>query len=197
MWKRLLNPTNGRSCEKNWPQIHTDETDQTKDKSRASKLFIPLIRLIRVNLWPMFFHSFSRGWDLDFCARPCLMEVPVAAREKRNAFPRNPKIDKIVNDYLDKLHDARLKDHERVPGVAVAVRWNTKIVHLNCYGYANLETGAKITPDTVFDLGSLSKQFTAAAAYNLVIHNQLDIRRHNGRGFAPPHVRTSGIRRHL
>ncbi len=103
------------------------------------------------------------------------MEVPVASREKRNAFPRNPKLDKIVNNYLDKLYDAGLKDHERVPGVAVAVRWDKKIVHLNCYGYANLETGAKITPDTVFDLGSLSKQFTAAAAYNLIIHNQLDI----------------------
>ena len=99
----------------------------------------------------------------------------MASREKRNAFPRSPKIDKIVNNYLDKLYDARLKDHERVPGVAVAVRWNKRIVHLNCYGYANLETGAKITPDTVFDLGSLSKQFTAAAAYNLIIHNQLDI----------------------
>src|SRR5258705_1912967 len=103
------------------------------------------------------------------------MEVPVPSREKRNAFPRNPKIDKIVKAYLDKLYDAPPKDDDRVPGVAVAVRWNKKIVHLNCYGYANLETGAKITPDTVFDLGSLSKQFTAAAAYNLVIHNQLDI----------------------
>jgi len=93
----------------------------------------------------------------------------------RNALPKLPRIDKIVNNYLDKLYDAPLKDRHRVPGVAVAVRWNQKIVHLNCYGYANLETGAKITPDTVFDLGSLSKQFTAAAAYNLVIHNQLDI----------------------
>jgi CubicO group peptidase (beta-lactamase class C family) len=62
-----------------------------------------------------------------------------------------------------------------VTGVAVAVRLNKNIVRLNCYGYANLETGAKITPDTVFDLGSLSKQFTAAAAYNLVISNELDI----------------------
>ncbi len=93
----------------------------------------------------------------------------------RNGLPKLPRIDKIVNNYLDKLYDAPLKDRDRVPGVAVAVRWNQKIVHLNCYGYANLETGAKITPDTVFDLGSLSKQFTAAAAYNLVIHNQLDI----------------------
>ena len=67
------------------------------------------------------------------------------------------------------MHDARLKDHERVPGVAVAVSWNKKIVHLNCYGYANLETGAKITPDTVFDLGSLSKQFTAVAVLDLTL----------------------------
>lgn len=95
-------------------------------------------------------------------------------RGKRNALPKLARIDKIVNNYLDKLVTP-LKDRERVPGVAVAVRWNKKIVHLNCYGYANLETGAKITPDTVFDLGSLSKQFTAAAAYNLIIHNQLDI----------------------
>ena len=99
----------------------------------------------------------------------------MASRKKRNAFPINPKIEKIVNDYLNNLYDTPLKENDRVPGVAVAVRWNKKIVHLNCYGYANLETGAKITPDTVFDLGSLSKQFTAAAAYNLVIHNELDI----------------------
>ena len=95
-------------------------------------------------------------------------------RSKRNALPKLPRIDGIVNNYLDKLF-APLKDRERVPGVAVAVRWNKKIVHLNCYGYANLETGAKITPHTVFDLGSLSKQFTAAAVYNLVIRNELDI----------------------
>ena len=96
-------------------------------------------------------------------------------RRKRNALPKLQRIDKIVNNYLGELVNDLPGDRDRVPGVAVAVRWKQKIVHVNCYGYANLETGAKITPDTVFDLGSLSKQFTAAAAYNLVIHNQLDI----------------------
>jgi CubicO group peptidase (beta-lactamase class C family) len=103
----------------------------------------------------------------------------VAAKKvkKRNRIllPKDPRIEKIVADYLDKLHYSPAKDSDRVPGVAVAVRWNQTIVHLSCHGYANLETGAKITPDTVFDLGSLSKQFTAAAAYNLIIHNQLDL----------------------
>jgi CubicO group peptidase (beta-lactamase class C family) len=97
-----------------------------------------------------------------------------APPRKRKRLPRDPRIDEIVNNYLAQLY-APLKDRDRVPGVAVAVRWNKQIVHLNCYGYANLETGAKIKPDTVFDLGSLSKQFTAAAAYNMVIRNELDI----------------------
>ena len=97
-------------------------------------------------------------------------------RRKRNAPPRQARIDKIVNDYLSKLYEGLSREDGRVPGVAVAVRWNKKIVHLNCYGYANLETGARIKPETVFDLGSMSKQFTAAAAYNLMIHNQLDMK---------------------
>jgi CubicO group peptidase (beta-lactamase class C family) len=93
----------------------------------------------------------------------------------RNPLPKQARIDEIVTNYLDNLCDGAYKKGERVPGAAVAVRWNKKIVHLNCYGYANLETGTKIKPDTVFDLGSLSKQFTAAAVYNLIIHDQLDI----------------------
>ncbi|MGI8734490.1 MAG: serine hydrolase domain-containing protein [Pyrinomonadaceae bacterium] len=96
-------------------------------------------------------------------------------RRKRTVLPKVARIDEIVTNYLDKVCDGAFKKGERVPGVAVAVRSNKKIVHINCYGYANLETGTKIKLDTVFDLGSLSKQFTAAAIYNLVIHNQLDI----------------------
>jgi CubicO group peptidase (beta-lactamase class C family) len=84
-----------------------------------------------------------------------------------NAPPINPQIDKIVNELTNP------KDLERAPGVAVVVRKNAKIVHLKCYGYANLETGSKIGLDTVFDLGSLSKQFTAVAVLNLVINNKL------------------------
>ena len=96
-------------------------------------------------------------------------------KRKRIVFPKLPRIDEIVINYLDKVCDGAFSRGERVPGVAVAVRSNKKIVHLNCYGYANLEEGVKIKPDTVFDLGSLSKQFTAAAVYNLVLDNQLDI----------------------
>ena len=94
-----------------------------------------------------------------------------------NAQPTDPRIDQIVNGHMYGLgaHLTNPKDRERVPGVAVVVRKGKKVVHLNCYGYANLETGTKITPDTIFDLGSLSKQFTAIAVLDLVNRNKLSI----------------------
>jgi len=98
-------------------------------------------------------------------------------RQRRRASepPRQARVDKIVNDYLDKIVAHPRTEDDVLPGLAVAVRWNKRTVHMNCYGYANLETAQKITPETVFDLGSLSKQFTAAAAYTLVFQKRLDI----------------------
>ena len=89
----------------------------------------------------------------------------VAFDLNRRKWPHEPQIDEIVWEV------ANPKGRERFPGVAVAVRMNQHVVHLNCYGYANLETGAYVTPDTIFDLGSLSKQFTATAVLQLVLDN--------------------------
>ena len=88
-----------------------------------------------------------------------------------------PLIDQIVIDTVNP-HE---RDH--FPGVAVAVRVNQQLVHLNTYGYADLEQGTKITPDTVFDLGSLSKQFTALAVFNLVLNKQIDLNDHLSKYF--------------
>ncbi len=95
----------------------------------------------------------------------------------RNALPNEPQIDTIVNEIIHEL-GARLinpDDRDRLPGFAVAVRSNRKLVHLNCYGYGNLETGEKITLDTIFDLGSLSKQFTAMAVLDCEIFKLLNL----------------------
>jgi CubicO group peptidase (beta-lactamase class C family) len=86
-----------------------------------------------------------------------------------NALPNDPRVDRTLNRYMYAL-GAYLKNQEdrsRVPGAAVLVRRGSDIVHINCYGYANLETEQKITPTTIFDLGSMSKQFTAAAVLSL------------------------------
>ena len=93
----------------------------------------------------------------------------------RNALPNDPRIDEIVSGYMNELR-IRSKDRDCMPGGAVMVRQGKNIVHLNCYGYANLETGAKITSNTIFDLGSLSKQFTAVAVLDLFNRKRLDLK---------------------
>ena len=87
-----------------------------------------------------------------------------------NTLPNDEGIDAVMQKYLRRLR-LTLPKHKRatgrVPGAAIAVRKDNQLIHLKGYGCANLETGELIRPDTVFDLGSLSKQFTAFAALSI------------------------------
>lgn len=68
------------------------------------------------------------------------------------------------------------------PGCAVGVSRNGRTVLSRAYGSANLEHGIPNTPETVFEAGSVSKQFTAAAIVLLARQGKLslddDVRRH-------------------
>jgi CubicO group peptidase (beta-lactamase class C family) len=68
------------------------------------------------------------------------------------------------------------------PGCAVAVIRNGDIIFQQCYGMANLEDEIPISPRSVFNIGSISKQFTAFALGLLEQEGKLtledDIRRH-------------------
>ena len=53
------------------------------------------------------------------------------------------------------------------PGAAVLVLQGDEIIFDKGYGIADLESGAAIDGNTFFNIASVSKQFTAVAAYNL------------------------------
>lgn len=57
----------------------------------------------------------------------------------------------------------RAFDRTDGPGCAVGVYRDGRILYARGYGMANLEQSIAITPRTVFDIGSISKQFTAMA----------------------------------
>lgn len=60
--------------------------------------------------------------------------------------------------------DAAFKDFgAATPGCAVGVYSAGKVLYAKGYGMADLNLGVPITPTTVFDIGSTSKQFTAAS----------------------------------
>ena len=55
-----------------------------------------------------------------------------------------------------------------IPGLSVAVVRAGRIVKARGYGLANVELNVPATEDTVFEIGSVTKQFTAAAIMMLV-----------------------------
>lgn len=61
------------------------------------------------------------------------------------------------------------------PGCALAVAREGKIVYEKGYGLANIEENVAITPHTVFDIGSTSKQFTAASILLLEKQGKLSV----------------------
>jgi CubicO group peptidase (beta-lactamase class C family) len=61
------------------------------------------------------------------------------------------------------------------PGCALAVAKDGHIVYEHGYGMANLELGIAITPESVFDIGSVSKQITAMAILLLAQEHKLSL----------------------
>jgi len=66
-------------------------------------------------------------------------------------------------------------NHGNTPGCVVGVAVEGKPVLVKAYGMANLEYGLAIRPDTVFESGSVAKQFTAAAIVLLAHDGKLSI----------------------
>lgn len=61
------------------------------------------------------------------------------------------------------------------PGAAVVVTENGKVIYSGGQGVANLETGAQVTPDTVFRFASITKQFAAAVILQLADEGKLSL----------------------
>ena len=60
-----------------------------------------------------------------------------------------------------------------VPGMAIAIVKNDSVVYQRCFGVKNITTQDPVTPDTRFQLASLSKSFTAATIASMVGNGEL------------------------
>lgn len=70
-------------------------------------------------------------------------------------------------DAVDRIVRERMQERN-IPGAAVAVIRNGKTTKVKGYGLASLEFQVPVTTDTVFEIGSVSKQMTAAGILLLV-----------------------------
>ena len=77
---------------------------------------------------------------------------------------------------LDAVVQQELKDGG-VPGATVAIVSGGRVIYAKGYGTANAETGAAMTPELLFRLGSTTKMFTAAALASLADRGAVDLRK--------------------
>ena len=65
-------------------------------------------------------------------------------------------------------------EHWKVPGIALGLYHEGDTI-LHPYGVASLETGFAVREDTAFQIGSISKLFTATLVMKLVEDGKLDL----------------------
>jgi CubicO group peptidase (beta-lactamase class C family) len=83
-----------------------------------------------------------------------------------------PGVPEGLGDSIDELVRAAMEEGP-ITGVAVAVSRGSRIVHEAGYGWADVENELPVTPETVFKVGSITKQFTAATILDLADDDML------------------------
>jgi CubicO group peptidase (beta-lactamase class C family) len=77
---------------------------------------------------------------------------------------------------VDAVTPSLLREYA-VPGAAVALIQKGRVVWMHGYGFANVSNGTRVTAETVFNVGSISKSPTAWAVMQLVDQGKVDLDR--------------------
>ena len=91
---------------------------------------------------------------------PAQAEIPVTGV----AVPGMESYEKAVADFMRKYS---------IPGGAVAVVRDGKLIYARGFGYADVEKGTLVQPDALFRIASVSKPITSAAIMKLVEEGKL------------------------
>jgi CubicO group peptidase (beta-lactamase class C family) len=91
---------------------------------------------------------------------PTPLDVPLTGQ----AVPGMESFDQVISDLMKK---------HKVPGGAVAVVKDGKLVYARGFGYADVENKVTVAPQALFRIASVSKPITAVAILKLVEANKL------------------------
>lgn len=91
-----------------------------------------------------------------------------------HAAPAHAQDQRALVRYVDSVANAAVSEH-RTPGVSIAIVQNGRTLLAKGYGYADLENDVAAAPHTVYRIGSVTKQFTAAAIMRLKEQGKLSL----------------------
>jgi CubicO group peptidase (beta-lactamase class C family) len=96
-----------------------------------------------------------------------LISINCFAQSIKGTLPNTTKVS------IDNLFKAYSKQNS--PGYAIGIIKATKVLYTHGYGSANLDYLIPITPNSSFDIASVSKQFTAACIALLIMDGKLSL----------------------
>lgn len=99
---------------------------------------------------------------LNFCAFACMCALTFLTTNAQN-------LEKDIDAIVSSMYTAQ------DPGISILVAKNGKPIYRKAFGKANLELGVPLQPENVFEIGSITKQFTAVAILMLEEQGKLNI----------------------
>src|SRR5689334_18251426 len=80
--------------------------------------------------------------------------------------PTSKEIDQLVRREMAELH---------IPGMAVAVVQDGKLLHMGTYGIANIEWEQPVTKNTAFQIASVTKLFTSTLVMKYIQEGKISL----------------------
>ena len=100
-----------------------------------------------------------------------LLGLCIPARGGDSGTPRRKRPD--LDAFARTLGALQLE--RRIPGLAAVVVKDGRVIFARGFGFANLERKVRVTPDTPFNIASVTKPISAVVALKLVEQGRLDL----------------------
>jgi CubicO group peptidase (beta-lactamase class C family) len=107
-------------------------------------------------------------------ATTLVLSILVSTRPAQTA-PATDEVTRTVHAEMDK---------QKIPGLALLVARKGIIIRAEGYGFANVELNVPVKPETIFQSGSVGKQFTATAVMMLVEEGKIGLDDHLNKYFS-------------
>ncbi|PQA54508.1 serine hydrolase domain-containing protein [Siphonobacter curvatus] len=108
---------------------------------------------------------------LAFSSMKCIRIVYLIAALHQTCYAQSPKLPPQAIQQIDSL----FAPYAKVPGFSLGIFTPSKVLFSKGYGLANLDYNLPNTSATVFNIASLSKQFTAACVALLILQDSLSL----------------------
>ena len=118
----------------------------------------------------------TRSAAIVLTAVAALVAPAVEAQTSSTPEPNIIQTGKFVPglESYDRIVARIMRDHD-IPGAAVAVVRDGRLIYARGFGVADRESGAPVQPDSLFRIASLSKPTTAVAVLKLVQDGRLEL----------------------